>query len=97
MHFVRVCQQGLHIPPSVLLQSDLLVHPHLRLQSQVSLPALAHTMSLTTAEIVIANASGKKTANVLIVNATAKYVIDNVKSATEIANVHRQRPGIQSV
>lgn len=95
MHFVKVCQQGLHIRPSVPLQSDLLVHPHLRLQSQVSLLALAHITSLTTTEIVIA--SGKKTANVLIVNATAKYVIDNVKSATEIANVHRQRPGIQSV
>jgi hypothetical protein len=56
-------------------------------------------MSLTTVEIAIVNASGKKTANALIVNATAtaKYVIDNVKSATEIANVHRRRLGIQSV
>jgi hypothetical protein len=97
MHFVRVCQQGLHIRPSAPLQSELLVHPHLRLQSQVCLLALAHTTSLTTVEIAIVNASGKKTANVLIVNATAKYVIDNVKSATEIANVHRRRLGIQSV
>jgi hypothetical protein len=34
---------------------------------------------------------------VLIVSATAKYVIDNVKSATEIANVHQRRLGIQNV
>jgi hypothetical protein len=97
MHFVRVCQQGLHIRLSVPLQSDLLVHLHLRLQSLVCLLALAHTTSLTTVEIVNVNASGKKIANVLIVSATAKYVIDNVKSATEIANVHQRRLGIQNV
>jgi hypothetical protein len=42
-------------------------------------------MILTTVEIV----SGKKTVNVPIVNVNAKYGIDNVRSASEIASVHQ--------
>jgi len=89
MHFARVCQQERLIRPSVPLQSDLLVHPHLPLQSPVCLLALGLTTILTTVEIEIA--SGTRTAN-------AKYGIDNVTSAIEIASVHPWRTlVIQSV
>jgi len=80
-----VCQQELLIRPSAPLQSDPLVHPHLHPQFPVCLPVLGLTMILTTVEIV----SGKKTVNVPIVNVNAKYGIDNVRSASEIASAHQ--------